>query len=97
MAHTFGLILANRAVVLGVIKARDLLEQTATAEASPERKIRWQHLTENVKRLHDAGIPVALGTDAGMPGTFHGYSTLRELQLLVLAGLTPLEAIAAGP
>jgi len=34
MAHTFGLILANRAVVLGVIKARDLLEQTATAEAS---------------------------------------------------------------
>ena len=69
---------------------------TATAEPSPERKLRWQHLTENVKRLHDAGIPVALGTDAGMPGTFHGYSTLRELQLLVLAGLTPLEAIAAG-
>ena len=34
MAHTFGLILANRAVVLGAIKARDLLEQTATAEAS---------------------------------------------------------------
>ena len=49
-----------------------------------------------MKRLHDAGIPVAVGTDAGMPGTFHGYSTLRELQLLVLAGLTPLEAIAAG-
>ena len=69
---------------------------TATAEPSPERKLRWQHLIENVKRLHDAGIPVAVGTDAGMPGTFHGYSTLRELQLLVLAGLTPLEAIAAG-
>ena len=34
MAHTFGLILANRAVVLGAIRARDLLEQTATAEAS---------------------------------------------------------------
>jgi adenine deaminase len=50
----------------------------------------------NVKRLHDAGIPVALGTDAGMPGTFHGYATLRELELLVQSGLTPLEAIAAG-
>ena len=34
MAQTLGLILANRAVVLGAIKARDLLEQTATAEAS---------------------------------------------------------------
>jgi hypothetical protein len=65
-------------------------------EAPPERKIRWQHLTTNVKRLHDAGIPVALGTDAGMPGTFHGYATLRELELLVQSGLTPLEAIEAG-
>ena len=34
MAHTLGLILANRAVVLGAITARDLLEQTSTAEAS---------------------------------------------------------------
>src|SRR5262249_40943031 len=34
MAQTLGLILANRAVVLGAIKARDLLEQTAAAEAS---------------------------------------------------------------
>ena len=31
---SFGLTLANRAVVLGAIKARDLLEQAATAEAS---------------------------------------------------------------
>src|SRR5919108_2119378 len=34
MAQTLGSILANRAVVLGKIKARDLLEQTQTAEAS---------------------------------------------------------------
>src|SRR2546425_1005284 len=32
MAHTLGLILANRAVVLGAIKARDLLEQASPAE-----------------------------------------------------------------
>ena len=66
------------------------------AEAPPERKLRWQYLTGNVKRLHDAGIPVGAGTDAGMPGTFHGYSTLRELELLVQSGLTPLEAITAA-
>jgi alkanesulfonate monooxygenase SsuD/methylene tetrahydromethanopterin reductase-like flavin-dependent oxidoreductase (luciferase family) len=34
MPGSFGLILANRAVVLGAIKARDLLDQTVTAEAS---------------------------------------------------------------
>lgn len=67
-----------------------------SAEMSTERKARWQHLTSNVKKLHAAGIPVALGTDAGMPGTYHGYSTLRELELLVQSGLTPLEALTAG-
>jgi imidazolonepropionase-like amidohydrolase len=88
---------AERVAALLEPAVRETLRSGSTAtEAPPERKMRWQHLTSSVKRLHDAGIPVALGTDAGMPGTFHGYSTLRELELLVQSGLTPLEAIAAG-
>ncbi|MGY1425362.1 amidohydrolase family protein [Lysobacter sp. A289] len=51
---------------------------------------------ENVRLLHEAGVPIALGTDAGMPGTPHGAATLRELELLVQAGLTPAEALLAG-
>lgn len=50
----------------------------------------------NVKTLKDAGVPIALGTDAGMPGTLHGFSTLHEMELLVQAGLTPSEALIAG-
>ncbi|MFN3514762.1 MAG: amidohydrolase family protein [Phenylobacterium sp.] len=50
----------------------------------------------NVKALHDGGVTIALGTDAGMPGTPHGVSTLREMELLVRAGLTPFEALMAG-
>ena len=50
----------------------------------------------NVKILHDAGVTIGLGTDAGMPGTPHGVSTLREMELLVRAGLTPTEALIAG-
>jgi uncharacterized cupredoxin-like copper-binding protein len=92
-----GVAPAERLLPLLEPEARATLRSgSPAAEAPPERKIRWQHLTTNVKRLHDAGIPVALGTDAGMPGTFHGYATLRELELLVQSGLTPLEAIAAG-
>ena len=34
MAHSFGLILANRAVVLGAIQARDLVDLTVDAERS---------------------------------------------------------------
>jgi imidazolonepropionase-like amidohydrolase len=50
----------------------------------------------NVKALFDAGVPIALGTDAGMPGTPHGPSTLHEMELLVQAGLTPAQALVAG-
>ena len=51
---------------------------------------------ENVRRLHVAGVPILAGTDAGNPGTTHGASLHGELALLVQAGLTPLEAIAAA-
>lgn len=46
--------------------------------------------------LHDAGIPILAGTDAGNPGLFQGYSLHRELALLVgEAGLSPWEALRA--
>jgi imidazolonepropionase-like amidohydrolase len=52
---------------------------------------------QNVKKLADAGVLVALGTDSGaFPVRAQGYSEHLELQLLTEAGLTPLEAIEAG-
>ena len=57
---------------------------------------KFGYALSNVKVLFDAGVPVALGTDAGMPSTPHGPSTLRELELLVQAGLTPSQALVAG-
>jgi imidazolonepropionase-like amidohydrolase len=50
----------------------------------------------NFKRLVDAGVPFALGTDAGPPGRFPGYFEHWELQLMVDAGLTPAQAIDAA-
>ncbi len=47
----------------------------------------------NVKRLKDAGILIAAGTDAPYPGDFQGEGIHRELELLVESGLKPLEAI----
>jgi hypothetical protein len=57
---------------------------------------RFGYALHNVKALHDAGVTIALGTDAGMPGTPHGSSTLHEMELLVKAGLTPTQALMAG-
>ena len=49
-----------------------------------------------VRRLHQAGVPLVAGTDAPYPGLFQGEATHRELELLVEAGLTPLEAITCA-
>jgi imidazolonepropionase-like amidohydrolase len=45
-----------------------------------------------LKVLHDRGVPIVSGTDGALPG----YSLLREIELYVRAGLTPLQAIQAG-
>jgi imidazolonepropionase-like amidohydrolase len=50
----------------------------------------------NYKRLIDAGVPFAAGTDSGPPGRFPGYFEHWELQLMVEAGLTPAQAIDAA-
>jgi hypothetical protein len=49
-----------------------------------------------IRALHDAGVPVLAGTDAPNPGTAHGASIHRELELLVKAGLTEAQALAAA-
>jgi imidazolonepropionase-like amidohydrolase len=50
---------------------------------------------ENVRRLYRAGIPIAMGTDAGNPGTAHGPSVYREMELMQQAGM-PARAVFAS-
>jgi imidazolonepropionase-like amidohydrolase len=71
-------------------------EPPADPEVRRRGEVKFGYALHNVKVLHDAGVTIALGTDAGMPGTPHGASTLREMELLVRAGLTPSEALIAG-
>ena len=51
---------------------------------------------QSVRDLHGAGVTILAGTDAPNPGTAHGVSMHGELELLVRAGLTPTEALAAA-
>ena len=48
---------------------------------------------ESIRRAHQAGVKIALGTDAG---AFPHGSNLRELGLMVDVGMSPMEAIVAG-
>lgn len=51
---------------------------------------------ENLRRVHAAGIPVAMGTDAGNPLTLHGASVYREMEAMAAAGLTPMDVLIAS-
>lgn len=63
---------------------------------NPARARRWRTANANLKAMHTAGVAIGVGTDSGVSGTYHGWSSLRELKLMVEAGLTPLEAITAA-
>ncbi|HET9419260.1 MAG TPA: amidohydrolase family protein [Chthoniobacterales bacterium] len=47
----------------------------------------------NLKKLEDAGVTIAAGTDAGNIGTIHGPALFRELQLMKEAGLTNMQIL----
>ena len=52
---------------------------------------------QNLKAVFDAGVQVGFGTDSGaMPTRIPGFSEHRELEDMVQAGLTPMQAIVCA-
>jgi imidazolonepropionase-like amidohydrolase len=50
----------------------------------------------NLRKLRDAGIPIAMGTDAGNPGTAHGPSVYREMEAMQAAGMTARQVLLSA-
>jgi len=53
-------------------------------------------LKRTFKKLHGAGVNIAAGTDSGTPGVVIGKGLHKELEIMVEAGISPMEAIIAG-
>ena len=60
------------------------------------RKASFRQLLDFVKTMHDAGVAVALGNDAGTPNVPFGWGMHHEMEMYVEAGLTPMDAIVAA-
>jgi imidazolonepropionase-like amidohydrolase len=72
-------------------------QQAMRASPAAQRyKVALQIASRNLKRLFDAGVPIAMGTDTGPTGRFQGYFELMELELMVKAGLTPRQALTSA-
>ncbi len=67
--------------------ARRSPEAAARAEAS------FAAMERSLGRLAAAGVPLVLGSDSGVQDHFYGFAAHRELELMVAAGLSPMDAI----
>jgi hypothetical protein len=79
----------------GYVQTLAVYEPRSGSTSAPRAR-RWMNLMKNGRLALDAGVILGAGTDAGMTGTWHGSSTLRELELMVQGGLSPLQAISAA-
>lgn len=52
-----------------------------------------EHQLEQMSRARQWGVPIALGTDSGSPGVFHGPSLSQEIRLMTVAGFSIEQAV----
>lgn len=86
----------SRALVASPLSADRVPQSRMTPESARATRRRIEIGRQNAKRLHDAGVAIAVGTDAGNPGTLHGPSIYREMELLQEAGLAPMDVLVAA-
>jgi imidazolonepropionase-like amidohydrolase len=86
---------ANQATVKTLMSS----ERQAQVRKNPNTA-RFKQVLElagrNMLQLKNGGVRVAMGTDSGAANRFQGYFEHMELELMVEAGLTPMQAIVAA-
>jgi imidazolonepropionase-like amidohydrolase len=94
-ADPFFLRHADRAV-LDQLAAPARQQQVRAGRNLARNKAGLEQASRNLKRMKDAGVRIAMGTDTGPPARFQGYFEHAELEMMVKAGLTPMQAIVAA-
>ncbi|MFD1719663.1 amidohydrolase family protein [Georgenia deserti] len=68
--------------------------RTAQESARHRELLHWRRAT--VAAMSEAGVRLLAGTDSVGPGLFPGFSLHAELEQLVLAGLSPMQALQSA-
>jgi imidazolonepropionase-like amidohydrolase len=66
------------------------------SESAQRYKKALEVASANLKRLSDAGVRIAFGTDTGPPARFQGYFEHLELELMAKAGLEPKRILVSA-
>jgi imidazolonepropionase-like amidohydrolase len=84
------------AKVVAELKTPARQERMRKSESAQKYKVALGMATDNLQRMKAAGVRIAMGTDTGPPARFQGYFEHMELEMMVKAGLTPMQAIVAA-
>jgi imidazolonepropionase-like amidohydrolase len=68
-------------------------ESVRNSRSAQAYKTALQVASRNLKKLADAGVRIAMGTDTGPPARFQGYFEHEELALMAKAGLNPQQVL----
>jgi imidazolonepropionase-like amidohydrolase len=82
---------------LHLLLAPDAQAKVRANAAAQAIKLALAQAKRNLKLLSDAGVPIAMGTDTGAPtGRWQGYFEHVELEMMVDAGLTPMQVLVSA-
>jgi len=84
------------ASVVAQLKEPARQQQMHNSKSAQRYKVALEQASRNLKKLSDAGVKIAMGTDTGPPARFQGYFELMELDLMAKAGLTPRQVLTAA-
>ena len=82
-----------------MLSEEDYQQGIRTNEQAQSIKAALTQATRNLKLLSDAGIQIAMGTDSGVrgnPGRWQGYFEHVEIEMMVEAGMTPMQVLVAA-
>ena len=77
-------------------KRHEQIRNSAGWKAGQQYKVGLEVAKKNLKTLVDKGVRIAFGTDSGPPARFQGFFEHLELEMMVDAGLTPMQAIVSA-
>jgi len=89
-------LLAESASPAMIRKVADVYAARAGGQPRTAAIASYQKQQRSLARLNAAGITIALGDDTGIENTFYGFGEHHELELMVAAGMTPMQAIVAA-
>ena len=82
--------------VLEQLKDPERQKSVQASKSAQQYKKALEMASANLKKLVDAGVTIAFGTDTGPPARFQGYFEHMELDLMAEAGLTPTQILVAA-